>query len=85
MTNGTRVADVRPLVDRRAADVHPDLRRRLGQRDERFRRGVVEADGHRGVIAAAARRERLVARDGGDHRPQLGAALGARSAPAGGT
>ena len=47
---------MRPLIHGRAADVHADLRGRVGQRDERPRRGVVEAHRHRGVIAAVTRR-----------------------------
>jgi hypothetical protein len=38
----TRVSDVNPLIDRRAADVHADRARRRGQLDLLPREGVVE-------------------------------------------
>ena len=41
----TRVADVRPLVDRRAAEVHPDRAGRLRQLLELPREGAVDAHG----------------------------------------
>ena len=74
---GHRVADVRALVDRRAADVHADLapEGRAGRRAtaSRCRRGAPSSRCYSGGGAA----ERLVARHGGDDGPELGTALGA--------
>ena len=77
MTNGTALPMCARWYTVGPQTYMPTFAGGSGSATSDFVDGVVEAHGHRGVIAAATRRSASSRGNGGDDRPQLGTALGA--------